>query len=152
VTQHEYNQLRDQIEQDYREKLRALELVWTLSQSASSRNGNGKPAPSVDLAADRVLETAVRRVLSDLPFFSIAEVDRKLHEANLELTVKRSHLQALIRRMVASGEVVFVEGRRGKPNAIYRRSDSKKIMPLKARARTVVESSTDLLDPIKTAG
>ena len=152
MTQHEYNQLRDQIEQDYHEKLRALELVWTLSQSASSRNGNGKPAPSIDLTADRALETAVRKVLGDLPYFSIAEVDRKLQEDNLDLTVKRSHLQALIRRLVASGEVVFVEGRRGKPNAVYRRSDSKKIMPLKARARAVVESSADLLDPIKTTG
>jgi hypothetical protein len=152
VTQHEYNQLRDQIEQDYREKLRALELVWTLSQSASSRNGNGKPATSVDPAADRALETAVRKVLSDLPYFSIAEVDRKLRGANLDLTVKRSHLQALIRRLVASGEVVFVEGRRGKPNAIYRRSDSEKILPLKTRARDVLESWPELLDPVKTSG
>ena len=69
MTRQEYNQLRDQIEQDYQEKLRALDLVWTISQTAASHNGHSQPQTAEALEAETVLETAVREAIGDLPYF-----------------------------------------------------------------------------------
>lgn len=152
MTRQEYNQLRDQIEQDYQEKLRALDLVWTISQTAASHNGHSRPQTPKALEAEKALETAVREAIADLPYFSIAEIDREIRKANPQMPLKRALLQALIRRLVARGEVVFVEGRRGKPTAIYARSEAEKRKPLKAGSPTIVESYPDLLSPLKTNG
>jgi hypothetical protein len=152
VTRHEYNQLRHRIEHDYQEKLRALELVWTISQAAPAHNGHNQPRTPKALEAESALETATRKAIADLPYFSIAEIDGEIRKASPQMAVKRSLLQALIRRLVARGEVVFVEGRRGKPTAIYRRSESEKIKLLKAGSPTIVETYPDLLSPLKTSG
>jgi hypothetical protein len=152
VTRHEYNLLRDQIEHDYREKLRALELVWTISQTAAPHNGHSQPRTAEAPEAEDALETAARKAIAGLPYFSIAEIDREIRKASPQMPVRRASLQALIRRLVATGDVVFVEGRRGKPTAIYARSESEKIKLLKDGSPAILEAYPDLLSPPKTSG
>jgi hypothetical protein len=149
VTQHEYNQLRDQLERDYREKLHALDPIWSICRAVPGRNGHSQPQGAADLETENALNAAARKAIEDLPYFSIAEVDREMRKANPAMTVRRSLVQALIRRFVANGEVVLVEGRRGKPNAVYRRAESEKIELFKARAQNIIQNYPDLLNPIK---
>lgn len=149
MNQHEYNLLREQIERDYREKLRALEMVWSLSQAVLTRNRRSRTEPVTDADAANAFLAAARRAIAELPYFSIAEVDREIQKSHPELAVKRSSLNALMRRLVADGEVVLVEGRRGKPDAVYRRAESDKIKAFKARAQTIIQNYPDLLNPAK---
>ncbi len=146
VNQHEYNQLREQIERDYREKLRALELVWSLSQAALTRNRRSRSEAATD--ADALL-AAARRAIAGLPYFSIAEVEREIQKSHPEQIVNRSSLNALMRRLAGDGEVVLVDGRKGKPDAVYRRAESDKIKAFKARAQTIIQNYPDLLNPAK---
>jgi len=151
VNQHEYNQLREQIEHDYREKLRALELVWSLSQAVLTRNRRGRTEVAADPNAGNALLAAARTAIAQLPYFSIAEVEREIQKSHPELIAKRSSLNALMRSLMADGEVVLVEGRRGKPDAVYRRAESDKIKAFKARAQTIIQNYPDLLNPAKAS-
>ena len=149
MNQHEYNQLREQIERDYREKLHALELVWSLSQAVLTRNRRSRGEAVTDADAGNAFLAAARRAIAELPYFSIVEVEREIQKSHPELIVKRSSLNALMRRLAADGEVVLVEGRRGKPDAVYRRAESDKIKAFKARAQTIIQNYPDLLNPVK---
>lgn len=148
MNQHEYNQLREQIERDYREKLHALELVWSLSQAVLTRNRRRTEAVT-DADGGNVFLAAARKAIAELPYFSIVEVEREIQKSHPGLIVKRSLLNALMRRLAADGEVVLVEGRRGKPDAVYRRAESDKIKAFKARAQTIIQNYPDLLNPVK---
>jgi hypothetical protein len=77
MTEKEHQKLKDRIEQEYREKLKALELIWQLAQNASG-NGRleGQQKRETTTGKGKLLN-AIRQALMDIHGqFSIYEVEK----------------------------------------------------------------------------
>lgn len=128
----DYLRLRQQIEEDYRRKIEALELVWRIANEICA-----VPAPteseiseeSTDLdsgiqPAKGELQKAIQDAIRDLRRpFTVSDVEDKLRAQRPDLLIRRSSISSALQRMAAaecaSVEVVQL-GAGQRPN-IYER-------------------------------
>ncbi len=117
MNEREYFKLKQQIQAEYAEKLRALDLIWKMSQQATHRNGG-----AVGIRRGQLLKS-VRDVLALMPSeFSVGDIANLLRERNPDLQPKRSSLSTLLKRLAKAGELGVVQVGRGKRGTTYRRA------------------------------
>jgi hypothetical protein len=115
----EYKRLKRQIQAEYDEKLKALDMVWKMSggiapnSSKSVRGGKGALLEAVRLALPRLSGE-----------FSVKDVEKQIQSDNPTLTVKRASLSSTINRLALDKDgIVLVLKGKGKRPTIYKRSD-----------------------------
>lgn len=115
MTEREYNKLKQQLEDDYREKLQAVETVWVMSNSLAG-NGTGKRVTKGELVH------AVESALENLPQqFTVADLERHLLDTNPELAkaTQRSSMSGCLRRLSEDGAIAIAEAGKGKRATRY---------------------------------
>src|SRR3990172_361203 len=118
----EYRRLKSQIEDEYKKKIDALELVWKMSNESDGSNGTEK---SRQVIGKGTLQKAVRQVLFEIKGeFDIHDVERRIkHNApSLANTVKRASLSSAIKRLVGT-EIEVVSIGSGKRPSRYRKRE-----------------------------
>ena len=114
MKEREYLRLKRQIDAEYQEKMRALELVWRMS---------GKPAPRPEWLPRTAVQQMVQAFLNQWRDneFSLDEVFKYVRQESPNILVNRSSLSKALRRFVQDGELeITFQGKGNKPSR-YRR-------------------------------
>lgn len=110
----EHDRLRKQIEDDYREKLAALDLIWKMSkeQDAPQRK-NGRRGSLLE---------AVRQAVSEKSGpFNLRDVEDSIRKQHAEMTAQRASISSALLTLVSDGELEITEQGRGRRPSIYRK-------------------------------
>ena len=117
----EYKKLKREIQAEYDEKIKALEMVWRMSggasQSASKNSGTAIGKGS--------LLQAVRYALPKISGeFTLREVIKQIQADNpvFAETLKRASLSSTLKRLANDKEIVLVMEGKGKRASKFRRS------------------------------
>lgn len=110
----EYNRLRKQIESEYRDKLRALEIVWKMA----GKNGVvPRKAVVDDGSLAGMVRTAVDRTEGTFSMRDILAYCREEGDA----TIRQSSVSAILKRMADQRLVSIVEAGSGRRPTSYRK-------------------------------
>lgn len=123
MTEREYQKLKNRIEQECKEKLRALDVVWQLARNASS-NGQPEGQQKREITAGKgKLLNAIRQALTDIHGrFSIHEVEKGVQGNSPDLIVQRSSISGALKRLAESKEIEIVEAGSGKRPSVYQKA------------------------------
>ncbi|HWB08802.1 MAG TPA: hypothetical protein VG826_06250 [Pirellulales bacterium] len=121
MNEREYQRLKKHIEDDYRKKLDALEVVWAL---ASGLDGPGKAKAEKDDRDEeegepRGVLASVEAVLVGVPeIFTTKDVESQFGESNAP---ERSSISHALKRMTREGKLEIAEAGKGQRPTKYRR-------------------------------
>lgn len=128
----DYQRLRQQIEEDYRRKMEALELVWHLANEkgavpATPDATTSEDPTDLDLGVQPVkgeLQKAIQDAIRDLKRpFTVSDVEDKLRAQRPDLLIRRSSISSALQRMAAAecGSLEVVQLGAGQRPNIYER-------------------------------
>jgi hypothetical protein len=112
----EYKRLRAEIEADYRKKLEALDLVWSMS--------NGATRPGQNISGRGAILLAVRTAVAGLQStFGPPEVESsiKKNDPALAPKIRRASISNVLKKLVDEGTVEVVEKGQGRQASTYRK-------------------------------
>lgn len=118
MNEREYRRLRREIEEDFRKKTEALDLVWQMAKpSASGESVSAGGRWSKGMVLDEI-----RSVLKEMQeTFGAKTVMEKVQERNPELaTLKRASFSSALRRLADEHEIELVTLGAGKRGSVYR--------------------------------
>jgi hypothetical protein len=117
VNEREYRRLRQQIEDDYRRKIDALEVVWKLS--ANTSNGNSAEVP----VKRGTIDNLVRNVLGSMTGqFSPRDVMEEMQKIpDFPGGINRSSVSSALKRLADDGVLSVVQIGKGKRASRYQR-------------------------------
>lgn len=112
----EYKRLRKSIEDDYRKKLDALELIWGMAGAA---NQNGKESRIRGRSA--ILKQAIMDVLPGVSgSFNQRDIEAKIAQLHPEISAKRASLSTALKRIAEAGIIEIEQKGKGKRATIYK--------------------------------
>jgi hypothetical protein len=114
----EYKRLRKTIEDDYRRKLDALDLIWGIAGSA---NQDGHEPKTRGRSA--LLKQAIVDVLPGISgSFNQRDIESKITQLHpgIAATLKRASLSTALKRIAESGKIEVVEKGSGKRATVYK--------------------------------
>jgi hypothetical protein len=118
----EYKRLKRKIQAEYDEKMKALDMIWGLSNTVRRKSSNDTETRGVGKGA---LLQAIREALPKLTGdFSAKDVEKqmKADNATFAATVKRASISSALNRLEEDyKEIVLVVKGRGKRSTTYRR-------------------------------
>ena len=109
----EYKRLRATIEAEYRKKLDALDLIYSMA----GRNGTSANAQPAKGELARAVIDAILQTRGD---FTVRDIEGTLKVTNPNLQAKRASLSNTLKRLVGN-EIELVEQGSGKRASRYRR-------------------------------
>jgi hypothetical protein len=125
VNEREYRRLRQQIEDDAKRKIDALDMVWQMVQGAS----NGHSARSDAPIKRGTIDNLIRRVIPLIegtftPRTVMALLQQQPHTG---VDLNRSSVSSALKRLADENVITLVEGGKGKRPSIYetKANDSK---------------------------
>lgn len=123
MTEKEYSKLKERIEREYKDKLRALDLVWELSRNTSS-NGKIENRSKKETNGGRgQLLIAIREGLAEIHGqFSVHHIEEIIRKRRPELAVQRSSISGALKRFVDNKEIEIVEAGSGKRPSVYQKA------------------------------
>ncbi len=125
MQEREYRRLRRRIEAEYQEKIKALDMVYQMSNGTASK---GLEASRTSNAKKGALLNVVRKVLPDIHGeFTQRTVIEKLREKNPDVAVKRASLSSTLRRLADDKEIELLELGAGKRPSRYKVIDAVRI-------------------------
>jgi hypothetical protein len=113
----EYKRLRRKIEAEYHEKLKALDMVFSMSGGASDRNGGQETRKSKG-AVSKAVRYALPKISGE---FGVREVEKQIKIDDPTTTFKRASISSTLKRMATDGEIVLTGEGKGKRASKYRR-------------------------------
>lgn len=116
MKEREYKRLRLSIEADYKHKIAALELVYSMS------NESGLPSGKSSTSKGALADAVGKAVSGMTATFNVRQVEEAIRVINpaLSNTVKRASISNTLKRLEGA-ELELVERGRGKRATIYRR-------------------------------
>jgi len=114
MNEREYKRLKLEIEEEYRENLRALEMVW----KRAGKTGSSKAR----VPRDNSLAHAVRGALHMMPEdgFTLRSIEEAIVANGLgDGDVRRTSISVVLKRMADAGEIVVIEKGSGKRATKY---------------------------------
>jgi hypothetical protein len=110
----EYKRLKKQIEGEYRDKLRALDLVWKMA----AKNGSTKPkAETIDSTLANVVRNAVERTSKTFTLRDVVSVCRSEMPNGEQLRLPS--VSGILKRMADQGVIIVVEVGKGRRPTTY---------------------------------
>lgn len=126
----QYKKLKEDIENEYRKNLDALDRIWNLSKKMSSSE-SGERAILSDLSGTDNFTKAIRAVIDGLGSeFSVDEIIQGLKDVFGEKEFKRIQITNTLHRLCRKGDYQIVRKGRGRSPGLF----GKKAPPLKALA------------------
>lgn len=122
VNEREYRRLRQQIEDDYRRKIDALEIVWKMS--ADTTNGVSRSDGPIKRGT---IDTLVRSVISRMTgTFSPRDVMDEIHRTpDVPVGISRSSVSSALKRLADEDLLYVVEVGKGKRASRYKPNATK---------------------------
>jgi hypothetical protein len=113
MRERDYLRLKRQIEAEYRRKLDALEMVWSLAGGSHGRVATPQRA---------AVQSLVRRFLDEWRGgeFSLENVVQHIHQNAPNLAINRASLSGALRRLALSGDIEIVSMGKGARASRYR--------------------------------
>lgn len=119
----EYLRLKKKITDEYHEKMRALEMVWTMSSESSVKNSEGT-GEEMGASARGALTLLVRDTVNVVTGkVSSAYIENALVRQNPQLRgkVRRASISQILRRLAEEGMIELVSEGKGRTPAIYQK-------------------------------
>ncbi|PYS39697.1 MAG: hypothetical protein DMG14_13200 [Acidobacteria bacterium] len=116
MKEREYLRLKRQIENEYRQKIEALELIWKMAGKSP-----GRPERLPRLAVQQLVRAFLDQSRDD--DFSLDEVFKYLRQTAPNVAVNRGSLSRVLQRLVLNGELELVSRGRGNKPSRYRRAE-----------------------------
>lgn len=113
----EYRRLKRRIEDEYQEKLKALDMVFRMSGGASSKNGEqGRTSKGV---VSQAVRSALLKMSGE---FGVRDIEKQIKTDDPTSAIKRASISSTLKRMAEDEtEITCTEKGRGKKVSKYRR-------------------------------
>jgi hypothetical protein len=112
----EYRRLKQKIEDEYQEKLKALDMVFQMSGGASVKNGKQGGRESKG-AVPQAVRNALQKLSGE---FTVREVEKQIKIVDPTSAFKRASISSTLKRLAKDEEIVCVEEGKGKRGSKYK--------------------------------
>jgi hypothetical protein len=112
----EYRRLKRKIEDEYQEKLKALDMVFRMSGGASTKNDKQAGRESKG-AVPQAVRNALQRMTGE---FTVREVEKQIKIADPTSAFKRASISSTLKRLAKDEEIVCIEEGKGKRGSKFK--------------------------------
>jgi hypothetical protein len=111
----EYKRLRRKIEDEYHEKMKALDMVFGMSGGTSPKNGAN--ARKTKGAVPEAVRKALQKTTGE---FTVRDIEQQIKLDDPTSNFKRASISSTLKRLVGE-EITITEEGKGKKGSKYRR-------------------------------
>jgi hypothetical protein len=116
VREPEYKRLKRKIEDEYHEKLRALDMVFGMSGGSSAKSGTNGARKSKG-AVPQAVRNALQKITGE---FSVRDIEQQIKVDDPASNFKRASISSTLKRLVGE-EIIMTNEGKGKRGSKYRR-------------------------------
>jgi hypothetical protein len=113
----EYKRIKKKIETEYHEKLRALDMVFRMSNASLVKNG-GQDARKSKGAVPQAVRNALHKITGE---FTASDIESQIKTDDPTSIFKRASISSTLKRLAEDEEIICTTEGKGKRPSKYRR-------------------------------